>query len=115
MNWKKAIGYGVGIYAVIFVIISALLGVTTSVYLGLVLGIVVPIIATYLYKPGNTKTGLQVGLVWVVTALVLDFLITTQFVADIFSHWTVWVGYAIMLLAPAVIPGVKLNIKPEAK
>lgn len=117
MNWKKAIGYGVAIYAILFVIISALLNVITSDYFGLVLVLILAVGAAYVYKTGSAKAGFQVGIVWAVVALVLDLLISRQFVPDIMSSWTVWIGYAILILAPTLITGQaqKTEAKEEAK
>lgn len=105
MNCKKAIGYGIGLWVLMFVIISALIGFNayqTSVMhiAAAVIGGIISFIFAGYVKPSSMKFALSYGAVWVVVGLVLDALITMRFNQTIFSSRSLWLGYALVLLAP---------------
>ena len=105
MNWKKAIGLGLLLYAIMFVLVSALIGFKVyqygwvTVVVAILGGVVSLILANYV-KPGSAKMALGYGLVWVVVGVILDALITMRFNPQIFNAWTIWFSYGLVLLAP---------------
>lgn len=40
------------------------------------------------------------GMIFVAVGIVLDMLITHQFDPDIFTYWSLWLGYALVLFIP---------------
>lgn len=103
MNWKKAVGFGVLIWLIMFAFVSATLSfyekytwmnwVTIAVS-----GIVAYVLAGYL-KLTSVKKALTYAGVWVVVGVALDALITMRFDPGIFRSGSLWTGYAIMVLA----------------
>ena len=65
----------------------------------LLAGVIAFFLAGYV-KPSSAGLALGYGLVWVVVGLLLDYLITKRFNSEIFSLWSVWTSYALILLAP---------------
>lgn len=107
MNWKKAIGYGVALWVLMFVIISILIaykiyeGVIVAIVVAIISGIISYILAGYA-KPTKISEALMYGFTWVVVGVILDVIVTRRFNAAIFSEWSLWLGYALVLLAPIV-------------
>lgn len=115
LNWKKTLGYGIVIWAVIFIFVTILIafGVREETFIRwLITQIVVIITAMTLAKKlslTKTTTALSTGLIWVVISLILDLLITSYFTTmAFFNSWEIWVSYAIMLLVPV------FTVKKEA-
>lgn len=107
MNWKKGIGYGALLWLIMFALVSALLNLYylytwMPIIIALVTGLISFILAKYI-KPTNAKLALSYGLLWVIVGLVLDFFITKQFNPNIFSAWSLWLGYILVLLAPLLV------------
>lgn len=118
MNWKKAIGFGVLIWVLMFAIVSAF--IAFNVYQGVLMGIVTAIIAGVIafilagyVKPSSLGIALAYGFIWVVVGVILDGVITMQFNPEIFGSWSLWLGYFLVLLAPALrvkkSPGVSYS------
>ncbi|MFA4871925.1 MAG: hypothetical protein WC610_02605 [Patescibacteria group bacterium] len=103
MNWKKAIGFGILIWLIMFAVVSALLGwygfLWLRIAVAVVGGIISFILAGYV-KPKSAVSALSYGLIWVVAGIILDALITMRFNSAIFSSKTLWLGYFFILLAP---------------
>lgn len=105
MNWKKAIVSGGLLWVLMFVIVSAFIGfkiyemVLTQLIIALIAGLISYILAGKL-KPSKTGIALGYGLIFIATGLILDILVTMRFNSAIFSQWTLWLGYALVLLAP---------------
>ncbi len=112
MDWKKAIGFGVALWILMFVIVSVLLAFKLyisdepSIIVAILAGIVAYFLAGYA-KPSNRLQGFKFGLTWVAVGLILDWLITTKFAPEIFQDWTLWFGYALVLAAPVLQAGKK--------
>lgn len=107
VNWKKAIGFGAGLWMLMFVIITALIGfnlyqgTAVHVVMAVVGGIISLVFAGYV-KPANAKQALVYGVAWVIISILLDALITMRFNQAIFAYRSLWLGYALVLLAPLV-------------
>lgn len=105
MNWKKTIGFGALIWALMFVVVSVFVGfnIYQLVYVEIATVIIAGIIALILaanVKPKSAGSALGYGLVWVVVGVILDAAVSMRFNAAIFSSWSVWLGYLLILLAP---------------
>jgi hypothetical protein len=104
-KWVKAIIFGALVWVVMFVLISALMayGFYANVYekaiVVLIAGVLSFIAAGFL-KPDTINTALIFGVIFVVVGVILDFLITTRFQADILSSKALWLGYFFILVAP---------------
>jgi len=107
MNWKKAIGYGVGLWLVMFALISGMIawgayGTTWSHVLLAFSGYAVAVgVASYTPIPGWRVAAIY-GFSWVIIALALDSLVTLRFNPDLFASFWLWFGYALVALAPFV-------------
>lgn len=106
MDWKKLIGFGVGLYVVMFIYWSLLVafGAGEAAW-GWYLGFVVLAIAAHSagarLGTKNVTEILKYSAGWVVIMAVLDFLISTRFTGpELFSAWQLYVSYAILLLVP---------------
>ena len=106
-NWYKALGFAVLIWAVMFALVWATIGmgIFGSVWTQIGLAVIAAVV-TYLFA-SNTKTSdvgsaLGYGAVFAAVGIVLDLIISRQFVAGLFSLWTYYLTYAAILFAPSV-------------
>jgi hypothetical protein len=106
-NWSKAVGFGVLIWIVMFVFVSLIISI--GVYDYIISAVAVVLIAgiiAYMFssnaKPISVSQAISYGLVWVITGIVLDLLITLKFNAEVFSHWEYWASYAFIFIAPMI-------------
>jgi hypothetical protein len=107
MNWKKAIGFGALLWIIMFVIVSAFVGFKIYDFLWLqiataIIGGVISFVLAGYVKPDKFSLALSYGLCWVVVGVILDAVITMRFNAEIFSTWTLWLSYFLMLIAPTL-------------
>lgn len=104
MNLIKAITFGILIWVLMFAIVSAVLGFYQKfLWVKIAVAIVAGIIAFVLAgkaKPTNFAAALGYGFIWVLIGLILDYLITRNFNAQIFTLWSVWLGYGLIFIAP---------------
>lgn len=105
MNWKKAIGFGIVIWILMFVIASIFIGF--KIYGSVVMNIITALIAgvlSFLFagkiKPKSAGLALGYGITWLIVGYLLDLIITSRFNANILSSWSLWLGYVLILLAP---------------
>ena len=104
MNWKKAISFGILIWLIMFALVSA----TLTWYYGyqwfrIVVAVVAGIISWILVKnakPGSMGKALGYSIIFVIIGVILDALISRKFNANIFTSKSLWLGYALILLAP---------------
>ncbi len=106
-NWSKVIGYGISIWIIMFAVVWFFVGI--SWYDNTASDIVILLIAallTYSFSASLRSTsasqGFGVGFVWIVIGIVLDLIISGRFLPGIFKDWYYWVGYAVILLVPAL-------------
>lgn len=134
----KKIGFGAGLWAIIFIGISALrvTPLPYSIYriLSIVVAMAGAFILGYLYfkeKPGDFKQGLVLGLLWFAVGTVLDLLVTIQYIkAEIgggyidglkvfYGDWILWVSFILTILAVGastlVTHGGKLMVRPNSQ
>lgn len=107
MDWKKAFGLGVVFWILMFVIVSIFIAFNfytngePNIIIALIAGIVSYFLSAYA-KPKNITEALKLGFTWVIVGLILDGIVTTRFSATVFQMWTLWLGYGLALLAPAL-------------
>lgn len=108
MHWKKVIGFGLLLWAIMFALVSILIALNIydskdpgimSWVVAVLGGIVSYILAGYL-RPASRAAALGCGAVFVVVGLLLDKLVTTRFSPDILKEISLWFSYALILLAP---------------
>lgn len=105
MNWKKTIGLGLLLWVIMFAIASVFVAANwmdagwASIVL-LVITILITLALAGALKPVSAGSAFGSGVVWAVISLVLDYLITRRFDADIFSSWEIWVAYILIILLP---------------
>jgi hypothetical protein len=112
MNWLKAIGFGLALFAIMFVLGSIamfglkLTGIAMAIVMLISLIIVLWLLAKQ-YQISGLNEGLQVGLVWLVVDALLEYiviiLIFNQGKVAGFYNWSVLVGYALIVVIPALI------------
>ena len=106
MDLKKILGFGVVFWILMFVIVSVFIAFKlypggTEVLIAVIAGVVSYILAGFA-KPKDRAEALKFGISWVIVGVVLDALITLRFSPGIFQMWTLWLGYALVLLAPTL-------------
>ena len=106
-SWSKAFGFGILLWAILFVVglLLVTFGVTLSI--GWVVGMaVLAAILSYSFALATSSRtsgqALGYGFLWAAIGIVLDLIITRQFSAGegVFNQWSYWVGYALILFAP---------------
>ncbi|MDD5593228.1 MAG: hypothetical protein PHG97_00625, partial [Candidatus Margulisbacteria bacterium] len=110
MNWLKAIGFGIALFAIIFVVGSIamfglkLAGIVLSLTMLIAVIIVVYLLAAQ-YKIRGLNAGLQVGLVWLVIYALLEYIVVVQIFnkgeTGGFYNWSVLLGYLLVVVIPA--------------
>lgn len=112
MNYLKALGYGIALWAIIFVIASVLiaLGLQAGPLMQIIMLIAVAITVFILaknYKIENRIQGIQIGIIWLIIDAALEYLITVrgfmQGDLSFYSDWSVIVGYLLILLIPVFV------------
>jgi len=115
MNWLKAIGYGVILFAIMFLVGSiAMFGLKLSgdvfSWVMLIAGIIVLWILAQQYKIKDLSEGIQVGLAWLVVDVILEYLVVVQMFNKgnlSFYGWSVLLGYALVVIVPALYGQLK--------
>jgi hypothetical protein len=112
MNWLKAIGYGIILFAVMFLLGSIVMfglkvsGLGMSLIM-LVSSIIVVWLLARQYKVNNLNLGIQVGLVWLVVDVLLEYFVIVQIFnqgdASKLYSWSVFLGYALIVVIPALV------------
>ena len=105
MNWKKALGFGVLIWVVMFILISIFIAynMTVGLLVNAVVTIVTLVVAYFLARniaPSGSGIALKYGLVFAVVGIVLDYLISQKFAPGMFASVWYWVYYVLLLLVP---------------
>lgn len=118
MNWKKAIGFGALLWVLMFVVVSALIGFKIQESLWLEIGIAIVsggisfILAGYV-KPKSFGMALGYGFSWLVVGVILDAIVTMRFDPAIFTSWSLWLGYGLVVLAPLLRVKKQLFVPPS--
>ena len=109
MNWKKAIRFGLLLWVIMFAIVSAMIGIKlydsenpqlwVAIVIAVLGGVTAYILAGRLSLI-SAGQALGYGLAFAVVGIILDAVITMRFAPDIFKEWTLWFGYALIVIAP---------------
>ncbi|OGG72777.1 hypothetical protein A3A38_03145 [Candidatus Kaiserbacteria bacterium RIFCSPLOWO2_01_FULL_53_17] len=107
MTWlKNAIGWGIVIYALMYLVWSGLViyGLSLGI-LSLIVRLGVLVLATTIagrsLKVGSWKDLVPYTFVWAVIAALLDALFLVPFSGwGLYASWSVWVGYALVVIIP---------------
>lgn len=119
----KKIGLGAGFWAIMFIGISAIMVIPMPTILQKILGIVLSGVAAYILgviyfkkSPGEIKDGFILGVIWFIVSLVLDLLITVQYVKGgipggsyidglktFYGTWNLWVGILAMFVTLVIV------------
>lgn len=106
MNYLKTFGLGALLWLIMYAGISAVMPWYSGFVIVRVLVLLVAAGLAYYFasisKTITYSSALTAGVMWVVTGLVLDALITRQFNANIFSSGWLWAGYAATFIMPMV-------------
>lgn len=120
MRFKSAILLGILLYVLIFVEISVLMFVprlkdkpAMQTIVHLVLLPILTLICGYIYfkgKKGSLKEGFWLGIAFLIVGTVLDWIITIPLFImpkgagffDFYKTWSIWVGFAEMLVFSAI-------------
>ena len=116
MNWLKAVGYAIVIFAINFVSASILMfglgfkmGEMPLSIAMVVIAVIVLWLAASMYKLRSAGEGLQAGIVWMVVNVVVEFLIIVSIFNKgnlSFYTWSVILGYALELAIPTYVGGM---------
>lgn len=106
----KVIGYGALVWVVVFILVSAFIGFSADAnstavsIITLAALLIAAVLLAKSLKLKSTREALLTGLIWVITIVVLDAIISARFTGwDIFYRWNVIIGYLIILLVPPLV------------
>ena len=116
MNWLKAIGYGVTLFAISFVLGSVVMfglkltGIAMSLIMLIATVIVLWLLAQQ-YKIKSRNDGIQVGMVWLAVDALLEYYVIVRIFnqgdASKLYSWSVFLGYALIVIIPALYGNMK--------
>jgi len=107
MKWIKVIGFGIFLWILMFGIVSVFVafGIYKFIWIqgftALIAGIISFILAGKV-KPNKATLAISYGLIWVMISLILEAVVTMKFEPEIFTSWSLWAGYILVLLAPVL-------------
>ncbi|PIR44102.1 hypothetical protein COV23_01705 [Candidatus Wolfebacteria bacterium CG10_big_fil_rev_8_21_14_0_10_31_9] len=108
MDYKKLFGYGVLIWAVVYLVATAFVGYKLSgmLWTQIVLVIISAVFSYFLAK--NLSANLVVGMLkysfsWMIMTIILSIIFTVPFTGWIvFNSWDMWASFLVILLVPLV-------------
>ena len=106
-NWYKALGFGLGIWAIAFGLVAVAfgLGIFASVWTQVGIAAIIAVV-TYAFASGtradNLGQALGYGAVFAAVGIALDLIVSQQLVSGLFGLWTYYLAYAAILFAPSV-------------
>ncbi len=116
MKWFKAIAYGAVLFSLMFVFGSIVMfGLKLS---GTVLEIVMfTALIIFLWSLArhidirSIKTGVKVGLVWLIIYALLDYFVVVQIFGEgdtsYYYHWRLYLWYALIVVIPGLVGHIK--------
>jgi phosphatidylserine synthase len=104
-NWKKGLGFGALVWAVMFIVVCILLAYKMPQnMLFTVIVTVITLVAVFFFAkniaPKNYMEALEYGLIFAIIGIILDFLISRMFAPNIFKEVYYWVSYLLVVLVP---------------
>ncbi len=119
MNLRALIGWGIVIYATLYLVWSALAihnlsGNFLSRIVIFATLITVAAIATRALRLSTERDVAPFAIGWVVVAMLLDAIIVVPGAGwAIYTNWNLWVGYVLLLLVPLIVIAVsKKSVTP---
>jgi len=113
LNWKKALGFGVLVWIIMFVVISTLVayqvvpsgGGSTMMSIAMVVVslVIVYLFAQFFVAPKSPTEAMQYGLVFAVVGIILDLLVSQRFAPGMFASVVYWVNYILMIFVPLLV------------
>jgi hypothetical protein len=110
INWKKALGYGVLVYLVIYVVATAFIAYKINPQQDVIawtILVVVSIITGYFFSirlgMQNYQEALEYGIVWAVIMIIFDLILTVPFTG--FGFMTNWHFFTTLVLTILIPPG----------
>ena len=112
MNWLKAIGYGIILFALMFVIGSiAMFGLkltgTAMAVTMMIAGVIVVYLLAKQYGIASLNDGIKVGLVWLVVDALLENIVIVQIFnngcASNFYGEMMLISYALIVVVAALV------------
>jgi peptidoglycan/LPS O-acetylase OafA/YrhL len=109
INWKKALGYGLLFYLIVYVVATAFVAYKINTQTDpfawaamMAVSLITGYVLSLRLDIKNYTEGLMYGLVWVVLTLVLDVILTLPFTGiGFFQSWQTLIGFVVTLLIPA--------------
>jgi len=108
------LGWGIVIYAIMYVASNALLiygvsGGISGIIARLVILIVVALIAGRSLQLMSWKDILPYSFGWALIAIGLDAILTLPLSgAGMYSNWNIWIGYTLVVLLPLLAPSSRI-------
>jgi uncharacterized membrane protein SirB2 len=108
----KSVGWGVVVYAVMYLVWSGLMMYGIEGLSGVVIRLAVLLLVTRIAAHSLAATSwtgiLPYSLSWAATAVLLDGIFLVPFTGyALYASWDVWLGYALLLVLPLLAPPVK--------
>jgi len=114
MKYLMRLGWGIVIYAIMYVASNALLiygvsGGISGIIARLVILIVVALIAGRSLQLMSWKDILPYSFGWALIAIGLDAILTLPLSgAGMYSNWNIWIGYTLVVLLPLLAPSSRI-------
>jgi len=111
-NWLKAVGFGVVIWAILFFVVWATtsIGIFSSVWTQVVIAVIAAAV-TYAFagaaRASDMGPALGYGVVFAVVGVILDLLISRQYIPELFNMWTYYLTYVAILFVPPIEAGLR--------
>ncbi|MDP2669303.1 MAG: hypothetical protein Q8P07_05765 [bacterium] len=104
LDYKKTLTLAVLWWLIMFGAISLVLPwysqfVWMKVSVAVFAGVLALVLSAYTPLYGYSNA-LLFGMIFVVVGIALDALVTYRFNSEIFTYWQIWLGYALVLVAP---------------
>lgn len=118
-NWYKALGFGLGIWVIAFAVVASAfgLGIFASVWTQVAIAAIMAVV-TYAFAVGTKAEdpgqALGYGAMFAAIGVVLDLIISQQFISGLFGFWTYYLTYAAILFAPSVQAAFRSALSPRA-
>ena len=112
LNWKKGIGFGVLIWAVMFIVISILVGYKMPqdrlfTFIVAFVSMIAVYFCTKSISPKSYIEAIIYGLIFVIVGLILDYFISIRFAPYIFSSISYWLSY-LLIVVVSMLPVAKM-------
>ena len=112
MNLRVLLGWGIAMYAVLYLVWSGLVihGLSGSILarlIALVTLFVVATIATRSLRLLSERDVLPYAIGWVIVAALMDAIFAVPTAGwGLYADWNVWVGYALLFIVPLIVTAV---------